>query len=94
MDPYDVIVRPIITEKSSKLLEQNKYVFEVAREATKTEVKNAVEKIFGVKVKKVNIINLPPRPRGFGRYRGYRKAMKKAIVTLEEGHRIEIFERA
>ena len=91
MDPYDVIIKPVITEKSSKLLEEGKYTFEVDPRATRTDVKMAVEKIFGVKVKKVNMITLPRKPRGFGRYRGMRKAIKKAVVTLEEGQRIDIF---
>ncbi|HHY04625.1 MAG TPA: 50S ribosomal protein L23, partial [Thermoanaerobacterales bacterium] len=57
-DPHDIIIRPLITEKTMSLKEENKYVFEVAKNANKTEIKNALEAIFGVKVEKVNVLNM------------------------------------
>ena len=93
MHLYEIIKRPIITEKSQKLQEQGQYVFEVDRRANKLQVKEAVEKIFNVKVEKVRIVNLPPKR---GRH-GYRQiirkpARKKAIVKLAPGYTIQIFE--
>ncbi len=93
MNIYEVIKRPIITEKSQALAEQGKYVFEVDKRANKTQIKEAVEKIFGVKVVKVNVIKLPPKWKRVGnRYVIKRKEMKKAIVTLRPGDKIQIFE--
>lgn len=92
-DLHDVIIRPVITERSTDLMEQKKYVFEVDRRANKTEIKQAVEKVFGVKVAKVNTINVKRKPKRFGRYSGYTSSWKKAIVTLtEDSKTIEMFE--
>lgn len=89
----DIIKRPIITEKTSDLMADNKYVFEVDSRSSKTEIKTAVESIFGVKVEKVNTITMPAKPKRHGRYSGYRSAWKKAIVTLtEDSKTIEMFE--
>ncbi len=86
----EVIIRPIVTEKSLRLRdEENKYVFEVDKRANKSMVKKAVEEIFGVKVKKVHIINVKPKPKRLGRFEGRRSGWKKAIVTLKEGEKIE-----
>jgi len=91
--PHDIIIRPVITERSTDLQEMNKYVFEVDKRANKTEIKQAVEKIFGVKVKKVNTIIVPRKPKTYGRYSGYTKEWKKAIVTLTpDSKKIEMFE--
>ncbi|MFO7263068.1 MAG: 50S ribosomal protein L23 [Bacillaceae bacterium G1] len=91
--PYDIIIRPIITERSTDLQEMNKYVFEVDKRANKTEIKQAIEQIFGVKVKKVNTAIVPRKPKNYGRYSGYTKEWKKAIVTLTpDSKKIEMFD--
>jgi large subunit ribosomal protein L23 len=92
-NPHDLIIRPIITENSMELTTMRKYTFEVDRKANKTEIKNAVEKIFGVKVEKVNTMNINGKPKRQGRYEGRRSNWRKAIVTLtEESKTIEFFE--
>ncbi len=91
MNSYDVIKRPIITEKSMKLVEANKYTFEVDRRATKTDIKAAVEELFNVKVLNVNVINGLKKEKRVGKYTGYLPAVTKAIVSLEKGNKIEIF---
>ena len=82
MNSYDVVKRPIITEKSMKLVEKGKYTFEVAKEATKTDVKTAIEELFKVHVIDVNVVNCLPKAKRVGRYSGYLPAVSKAIVTL------------
>ncbi|GLH65605.1 50S ribosomal protein L23 [Parageobacillus sp. G301] len=92
-DPRDIIKRPIITENTMNLTAQKKYTFEVDVKANKTEVKEAVEKIFGVKVKKVNIMNYKGKFKRVGRYSGYTNRRRKAIVTLTPDSKdIELFE--
>ena len=92
-DPRDIIKRPIITENTMNLTAQKKYTFEVDVNANKTEVKDAVEKIFGVKVKKVNIMNYKGKFKRGGRYSGYTNRRRKAIVTLTpDSKEIELFE--
>jgi large subunit ribosomal protein L23 len=90
-DPRDVILRPVISEKSYGLLDENKYTFVVAPDANKTEIKIAVEKIFNVKVTAVNTVNRQGKRKrtrvGYGR----RNDTKRAVVSLREGDRIEIF---
>ena len=87
----DIIIRPIITEKSMHLQEvDNKVTFEVARGSNKTQVKIAVEEIFNVKVEKVNIVNVRPRTKRVGKYVGQTSAIRKAIVKLAEGNAIEL----
>ena len=90
-DPRDVIRRPVISEKSYGLLDQHKYTFLVAPHANKTEIKIAVEKVFGVKVTSVNTINRQGKTRRTRNGLGKRKNTKRAIVSLAEGHRIDIF---
>lgn len=92
MDPRDIIIRPWVTEESTKQMEQNKYTFEVAPQATKSQIKRAVEEIFNVKVTKVNTVRLRGKVKRVGRYVGRRPDRKKAVVQLAEGNRIEIFE--
>jgi large subunit ribosomal protein L23 len=92
MHSYEVLRRPVITEKNTLLIEQNKYSFEVAREANKTQIKDAVEKAFKVKVTSVNVIHVPGKMRRAGRRRGMTSSWKKAVVTLEPGQKIELFE--
>jgi len=92
MHIYEVLRRPVITEKNSVLMDQNKYVFEVRKDANKAQVKAAVEKAFSVTVTAVNVVTVPAKPKGFGRMKGTKSAWKKAIVTLKPGDKIEIFE--
>lgn len=89
---YKILVKPIITERASELSALGKYVFEVARAATKNEVKKAVHSLYGVDVVKVNMINFSGKKVRYGRSQGSRKNWKKAIVTLKEGQTIEVYE--
>ena len=91
---YDIIKRPIITEKSMAQTEFKKYTFEVAKDANKIEIAKAVEEIFGVKVAKVNTLNVHGKAKRLGRYpEGRRPSWKKAMVTLtEDSKTIEFFE--
>lgn len=92
-DPRDLIKRPIITENTSDMMAELKYVFEVDARANKTEIKQAVEQIFNVKVVKVNTIKIPRKPKNYGRYSGYTAQSKKAIVRLSEDSKpLEFFE--
>ena len=91
--PLEVIVRPLITEKATRLGGENKYAFEVRRQVNKVQVKEAVEKAFNVRVEAVNVMNMkgkPVRARG-GRIK-HRPDWKKAVVTLAEGDKLELFE--
>jgi len=91
----DIIRRPLITEKVTKLQEKlNQYVFEVAPSSNKIEIKRAVEDRFKVQVTKVRTINVPGKLKRLGRFSGRRPDWKKAIVTLAEGEKIELFEGA
>ncbi|MBO2536408.1 MULTISPECIES: 50S ribosomal protein L23 [Rummeliibacillus] len=92
MEAREVLKRPVITERSSELMAENKYTFEVDTRANKTEVKDAVEEIFGVKVEKVNIMNYKGKYKRVGRFGGYTNKRRKAIVKLSEGE-IELFEK-
>ena len=86
----DVILAPVITEKSMANRQANVYTFKVAKDATKNEIKNAVEEAFKVSVKNVNTLNTKSKRRRVGKYAGRTKTYKKAIVTLAEGSSIEI----
>lgn len=88
---HDVIIRPIISEKSFDLMEMNKFTFEVAKTARKEQIAKAVEDIFGVTVVKVNTMRVSGKPKRVRFQRGYTRSWKKAIVTLKEGDTIEIF---
>jgi large subunit ribosomal protein L23 len=94
MNPYEVIIRPIATEKTSYLAsELSQYVFEVNRNANKIEVKKAIETIYGVSVVAVNVINMPAKINQRGRRRLMRRPVwKKAVVTVAEGERLDVFE--
>lgn len=92
MHLYEVLRRPLVTEKSTALQEQNKYAFEVAGEANKTQVKQAVEKAFRVKVRAVNVIAMHGKMRRVGRRSVMTAPWKKAVVTLQPGDKIEFFE--
>jgi large subunit ribosomal protein L23 len=87
---YDVIVSPVITEKATIAAEQNKVVFNVARNATKPQIKAAVEGLFDVKVDAVNTLLRKGKLRAFRGVRGRQSDVKKAIVTLAEGHKIDV----
>jgi len=92
LDPrhYDVIRGPVITEKATMLSEHNKVVFKVAKTATKPQIKAAVEKLFDVKVKSVNTLVTEGKMKVFRGRLGQRADVKKAVVTLEEGHSIDV----
>ncbi len=90
-DAAAILVRPIVTEKSTVMGEDRKYAFEVRPSAGKHDVLRAVEAMFHVEVARVNIMNVRGKPRRFGRFRGYRSDWKKAVVTLREGHSIDIY---
>ncbi len=93
LNGYQILRRPLVTEKNMKLKEsENKVYFEVAPEANRIEIKKAVEQIFKVKVKKVNILNQAARSVRFKMQAGKRRAWKKAIVTLEEGQNVDYLE--
>jgi large subunit ribosomal protein L23 len=93
MDARQIIIRPIVTEKSTDLMaDENKYTFEVDMRANKTQIKNAIEEIFKVNVLKVNTSRVRGKIRRMGRYEGRTSEWKKAVVTLEQGQRIEVFE--
>ena len=87
---YDILLKPIITEKTTLVAEQGKIVFGVRQDATKTEIKQAIEKLYNVKVKSVNITVKPGKTKRFRGILGSTASVKKAYVTLEEGHNIDI----
>jgi large subunit ribosomal protein L23 len=93
MNPLEVVLRPMITEKATELSAANKYLFEVRRDANKVQIRDAVQKSFDVKVQSVNVMNMKGKPR---RVRGnrikHRPDWKKAVVTLVPGDKIELFQ--
>ena len=90
-DPREVIIRPVITEHSYDLMENNTYTFEVAKDSNKVEIAQAIEAIFNVKVVKVNTLNVKPKPKRVRYQAGKTRTWKTAMVTLKEGDTIEIF---
>ena len=86
----EIIKAPVITEKSGNLAQQNQYVFKVDSRSNKTEIKQAIEKIFNVKVEAIRTLNVKPKKRRVGRYTGLTNRSKKAIVTLAEGQTIDL----
>lgn len=90
-NPYQVILRPIISERSYDLLNENRYTFEVAKTANKVAIAQAVEAIFDVKVIKVNTMNVRGKPKRVRYAKGYTRSWKKAVVTLADGDSIEAF---
>jgi large subunit ribosomal protein L23 len=90
-DHRDVLLAPVISEKSYGLLDDNKYTFEVHPDANKTQIKIAVEKVFSVKVVSVNTLNRPGKRKRTRFGYGQRKAIKRAVVTLRDGDRIDVF---
>ncbi len=89
-----VLSEPWVTERSHNLMALNKYVFKVNRQSEKKQVKKAIEELYGVKVIKINVINIPSKKRNFARKAGWKSGYKKAIVTLKEGDKIELFQGA
>ncbi len=92
MNPRSVIIRPVISEKAYALLAANKYTFRVHDDATKPQVRQAVEAVFGVRVEDVRTQNVKPKSKKRGLYVGKRRGWKKAIVTLHQDDSIELFE--
>jgi large subunit ribosomal protein L23 len=92
MNAHQIIVRPLITEKNTNLMAMNKYCFQVAQTANKQQIKQAIEEIFSVSVVNVHTMNVRGKLRRRGQKLGYTADWKKAIVTLAEGNRIELFE--
>ena len=93
-DPRDIILKPVVSEKSYSLITDRKYTFKVHEDAHKTQIRQAVEELFEVKVQSVNIVKVQSKPKRRGVSQGRRPGWKKAIVQLREGHEIEIFEGA
>ena len=92
LHPFEILRKPVITEKSTDLQDEGRYVFEVARSATKHQIKWAVQEAFGVSVTKVNTMNKKGKRKRYGPRLAQKKAIKKAIVTLAPGDTITIFE--
>lgn len=91
VDPRDIIIAPVISEKSHRDLQSNKYYFKVARGATKTDVEKAIQELFEVKVEKVNMINMRGKRKSLGRYQGFTPSWKKAVVTVNKDQKIQGF---
>ena len=87
---YDIIIAPVITEKATIASDRNQVIFKVAGTATKPQIKEAIEKLFDVKVKAVNTLNRKGKRKAFRGRPGVQSDVKKAVVTLEEGHRIDV----
>ena len=94
MDARDILIKPVVSEKSTDLLQENKYTFKVPLKANKVQIRQAVEQIFKVKVQAVNTIRMEGKVKRMGKHVGKRSDYKKAIVTLAPGNQIEIFEGA
>jgi len=89
---YKVLVKPLVTEKGANFATANKYLFEVAHDTNKVEIKKAIEDVYGIKPTDVNVMNVLGKANGFFRIKGKRKDWKKAIVTLPEGKSINVYE--
>ena len=94
LHPNQVLLAPVVSEKSYELIEQRKYAFRVHPDAHKTQIRQAVEELFQVRVQAVNVIKVQPKPKRRGLIRGQKPGWQKAIVQLREGDSIEIFEGA
>ncbi len=94
MNARSVLIKPIVSEKSYALLNANKYTFRVHPDAHKTQIRQAVEQLFDVKVTNVNVVKVKSKPKRRGLFQGKKPGWKKAIVQLREGETIEIFEGA
>ena len=94
LHPAQVLLRPVVSEKSYEQITQNRYTFKVHKDAHKTQIRQAVEQQFDVKVVAVNVVKVQPKPKRRGLFRGTRPGWKKAIVELKAGDKIDIFEGA
>jgi len=94
LHPNQVLLAPVVSEKSYSLITDRKYTFKVHKDAHKTQIRQAVEELFEVKVESVNVVKVQPKPKRRGYTRGARPGWKKAVVKLREGYEIEIFEGA
>jgi large subunit ribosomal protein L23 len=94
LHPSEVLIRPVVSEKSYGQVAQNQYTFQIHKDAHKTQVRQAVEELFDVKVERVNIVKVQAKPKRRGLFRGTKPGWKKAIVQLRAGDSIEIFQGA
>jgi large subunit ribosomal protein L23 len=94
LHPGEVLIRPVVSEKSYEQIQRNRYTFQVHKDAHKTQIRQAVEDLFDVKVARVNVIKMKPKPKRRGLIKGERPGWKKAVVELKAGDKIEIFEGA
>jgi large subunit ribosomal protein L23 len=94
LHPNEVLLAPVVSEKSYGQTSERKYTFKVHQDAHKTQVRQAVEQLFAVRVESVNISHVPSKPKRRGLHRGRRPGWKKAVVKLREGEKIDIFEGA
>jgi large subunit ribosomal protein L23 len=94
LHPSQVLIRPVVSEKSYEQIQSNQYTFRVHKDAHKTQIRQAVEELFEVKVERVNIVKVQPKPKRRGTIKGTKPGWKKAIVQLKAGDSIEIFEGA
>ncbi len=94
LHPGQVLIAPVVSEKSYGQIAQNRYTFKVHQDAHKTQIRQAVEELFDVKVVNVNIVKVQPKPKRRGLFKGTRPGWKKAVVQLRPGDSIEIFEGA
>jgi large subunit ribosomal protein L23 len=94
LHPNEILIAPVVSEKSYSHIPERKYTFKVHKDAHKTQIRQAVEELFGVRVERVNVIKVQPKPKRRGLTRGTKPGWKKAIVQLREGDTIEIFEGA
>ena len=94
LHPSQVLIAPVVSEKSYSHIPERKYTFKVHKDAHKTQIRQAVEELFGVKVERVNVIKMKPKPKRRGVSRGVKPGWKKAVVQLREGESIPIFEGA
>lgn len=86
---WKVLVEPYISEKATELAKENRYVFKVVDDSNKVQIKKAVKELYGVDVVSVNVINIPRKKKRLGKYRGWKKGFKKAVVEVKEGQRID-----
>jgi large subunit ribosomal protein L23 len=94
LHPNEILLAPVVSEKSYSLLNDRKYSFRVHQDAHKTQIRQAVEELFEVHVERVNIVKVQPKPKRRGMHKGTRPGWKKAVVQIREGETIEIFEGA
>ena len=94
LHPSEVLIHPVVSEKSYEQIQSNQYTFQVHKDAHKTQIRQAVEQLFDVKVERVNIIKVQAKPKRRGAFRGTKPGWKKAVVRLKKGDSIEVFEGA